>query len=144
MLQAFLNASSADRWALLSNGILLRLLRDYYHTFSKGYIQFDLESIFETRNYGDFRALYRLCHASRFIPFPPPGGTEGGLLPLEQFYKDSIATGIKVGEDLRGQVRQAIETLGNGFLNGGMSQDSTWQPGPLSLLPSRQSPTPKR
>ena len=50
MLQAFLNASSADRWALLSNGILLRLLRDYYHTFSKGYIQFDLESIFETRN----------------------------------------------------------------------------------------------
>lgn len=50
MLQAFLNASSPDRWALLSNGILLRLLRDYYHTFSKGYIQFDLESIFETRN----------------------------------------------------------------------------------------------
>jgi hypothetical protein len=38
------------------------------------------------------------------------------LCPLEQFYKDSIATGIKVGEDLRGQVRQAIETLGNGFL----------------------------
>ena len=39
-------------------------------------------------------------------------------MPLEQFYKDSIATGIKVGEDLRGQVRQAIETLGNGFLDG--------------------------
>jgi hypothetical protein len=41
------------------------------------------------------------------------------LMPLEQFYKDSIATGIRVGEDLRGQVRQAIETLGNGFLHGG-------------------------
>jgi len=39
-------------------------------------------------------------------------------MPLEQFYKDSIATGIKVGEDLRGQVRQAIELLGNGFLDG--------------------------
>ncbi|MBC7251087.1 MAG: hypothetical protein H5T62_12480 [Anaerolineae bacterium] len=122
MLQAFLNVSPADRWAVLSNGILLRLLRDYHHTFTKGYVQFDLESIFETRNYGDFRALYRLCHASRFIPpltSPPQvGGTEGGLAPLEQFYKDSIATGIKVGEDLRGQVRQAIETLGNGFLDG--------------------------
>jgi len=127
MLQAFLNASPADLWAVLSNGIFLRLLRDYHHTFTRGYVQFDLESIFETRNYGDFRALYRLCHASRFIPLPSPSGRgaggeggqggEGGM-PLEQFYKDSIATGIKVGEDLRGQVRQAIETLGNGFLDG--------------------------
>ncbi len=123
MLQAFLNASPADLWAVLTNGVLLRLLRDYHHTFTKGYVQFDLESIFETRNYGDFRALYRLCHASRFIRPPSPvlageGRRRGeGLLPLEQFYKDSIATGIKVGEDLRGQVRQAIETLGNGFLD---------------------------
>jgi hypothetical protein len=113
MLQAFLNASTEDLWAVLSNGILLRLLRDYHHTFTKGFVQFDLESIFETRNYGDFRALYRMCHASRFIP---QGEGEEAILPLEQFYKDSIATGIRVGEDLRGQVRQAIETLGNGFL----------------------------
>ncbi len=124
MLQAFLNASPADLWAVLTNGVLLRLLRDYHHTFTKGFVQFDLESIFETRNYGDFRALYRMCHASRFIPPPSPvptgeGGRGGeGFLPLEQFYKDSIATGIKVGEYLRGQVRQAIETLGNGFLDG--------------------------
>ena len=68
MLQAFLNASTTDQWAVLSNGIILRLLRDYHHTFTKGYVQFDLENIFETRNYGDFRALYRLCHASRFVP----------------------------------------------------------------------------
>ena len=115
MVQAFLNASTADVWAALSNGILLRLLRDYHHTFTKGYVQFDLENIFETRNYGDFRALYRLCHASRFVPH---GEGDEAILPLEQFYKDSIATGIKVGENLRGQVRQAIETLGNGFLDG--------------------------
>jgi hypothetical protein len=119
MLQAFLNASPADLWAVLSNGILLRLLRDYHHTFTKGFVQFDLESIFETRNYGDFRALYRLCHASRFVgEVPGTFKVPGTLCPLEQFYKDSIATGIKVGEDLRGQVRQAIETLGNGFLDG--------------------------
>jgi len=119
MLQAFLNASSDDVWAVLSNGILLRVLRDYHHTFTKGYVQFDLGAMFETRNYGDFRALYRMCHASRFVA---PGEVTGTsevpvtLCPLEQFYKDSIATGVKVGEDLRGQVRQAIETLGNGFL----------------------------
>jgi len=119
MLQAFLNASPADRWAVLSNGILLRLLRDYHHTFTKGYVQFDLDSIFETRNYADFRALYRLCHASRFIPQAPqvPGTSEVPGTLLEQFYRDSIATGVKVGEELRRQVRQAIETLGNGFLS---------------------------
>jgi hypothetical protein len=115
MLQAFLNASPSDLWALLSNGILLRLLRDYHHTFTKGYVEFDLESIFETRSYGDFRALYRMCHASRFLP---QGEGDEAVVPLEQFYKDSIATGIRIGEDLRGQVRQAIETLGNGFLDG--------------------------
>jgi hypothetical protein len=119
MLQAFLNASPDDLWAILSNGILLRLLRDYHHTFTKGYVEFDLQAIFETRNYGDFRALYRLCHASRFAAPQTSKGSEPSevLMPLEQFYKDSIATGIKVGEDLRGQVRQAIETLGTGFLD---------------------------
>lgn len=115
MLQAFLNASSPDLWAVLTNGILLRLLRDYHHTFTKGYVQFDLESIFETRNYGDFRALYRMCHASRFLA---QGEGDEAVLPVERFYRDSIATGTKVGKDLRGQVRQAIETLGNGFLDG--------------------------
>jgi hypothetical protein len=132
MLQAFLNASRADHWALLTNGIALRLLRDYHHTFTKGYVEFDLESIFETRNYGDFRALYRMCHASRFIAPPLPGerglGGEGEIPPLEQFYKDSLATGIKVGEDLRGQVRQAIETLGNGFLAGGVIRSPAGHP----------------
>ncbi|NLE99982.1 MAG: SAM-dependent DNA methyltransferase, partial [Anaerolineales bacterium] len=122
MLQAFLNASPGDHWAILSNGILLRLLRDYHHTFTKGYVQFDLEAIFETRNYGDFRALYRMAHASRFTSAIPPDGEvetdDEGPAPLELFYQDSVATGVKVGEDLRGQVRQAIETLANGFLSG--------------------------
>ncbi|MBU1746580.1 MAG: hypothetical protein KKA73_02735, partial [Chloroflexi bacterium] len=115
-VQTFLNVSPADRWAVLTNGVLLRLLRDYHHTFTKGYVEFDLESVFETRAYGDFRALYRLCHASRFLPHDL-GGDEPEL-PLERFYRDSLAAGIQVGADLREQVRQAIETLGNGFLTG--------------------------
>ncbi|MGC9523588.1 MAG: Eco57I restriction-modification methylase domain-containing protein, partial [Anaerolineae bacterium] len=120
LVQAFLNADPEQRWAVVSNGILLRLLREYHHTFTKGYVQFDLESMFETRNYADFRALYRMCHASRFRPplsFPPEGGKEEeAVTPLERFYQDSVATGIQVGDDLREQVREAIETLGNGFL----------------------------
>ncbi len=114
MLQVFLNVSEEDLWAILSNGRSLRLLRDYYHTFSKGYIEFDLESIFETRNYADFRALYRLAHASRFRPVETEEDED--KLPLEQFHQTARATGVKVGEDLRPQVVDAIEHLGNGFL----------------------------
>ncbi len=116
MLQVFLNVSEEDLWAILSNGRTLRLLRDYYHTFSKGYVEFDLESIFETRNYADFRALYRLAHASRFRPVETDEGEK--QLPLEQFHQTARATGVKVGEDLRPQVVGAIEHLGNGFLQG--------------------------
>ena len=130
MVQAFLNASTTDAWAVLTNGILLRLLRDYHHTFTKGYVQFDLESIFETRNYGDFRALYGLAHASRFVTPQTSEVSETSelLSPLERFYKDSLATGIRVGEDLREQVRQAIETLGNRFLAGGVVRSPAGHP----------------
>jgi type I restriction-modification system DNA methylase subunit len=114
MLQVFLNVSEPDLWAVLSNGRFLRFLRDYHHTFSKGYVQFDLESIFEARNYADFRALYRLCHASRLRPT----GAEDEQIPLEGFYQTARATGVKIGEDLRPQVRDAIEHLSNGFLQG--------------------------
>jgi len=117
MMQVFLNVNEDDLWAVLSNGRTLRLLRDYYHTFSKGYVEFDLENIFETRNYADFRALYRLSHASRFRP-AVEDDEEDAQLPLEQFYQTARATGVKVGEDLRPQVVDAIEYLGNGFLQG--------------------------
>ena len=118
MVQVFLNTNPTDRWAVLSNGRFLRLLRDYHHTFSKGYVQFDLESIFETRNFSDFRALYRLCHASRFhVPETDEEKSEEAQCPLEGFYETALSTGVKVGEDLRGQVRDAIEHLGNGFLD---------------------------
>ncbi len=132
MLQLFLNVSRGYRWAVLTNGLHLRLLRDYHHTYTKGYVEFDLESIFETRNFADFRALYRLAHASRFVgPAPTPELSETSELleisgqerwesaPLEMFYRDSQAAGIQVGTDLQKQVREAIEMLGNGFLLSG-------------------------
>ena len=54
--------------------------------------------------------MYRMAHASRFLP------DQDGISPLEQFYKESVAAGVKVGEDLRQNVKKAIEALGNGFL----------------------------
>lgn len=113
-LQRFLNATDDVQWSIVTDGLKLRLLRDYYHTYTRGYVEFDLENIFTNRNYDDFRALYRLCHASRFIP---RGDGEEAESPVESLYQVALATGVKVGEDLQSNVVEALETLGNGFLN---------------------------
>ena len=110
-LQAYLNVHG-DKWGLVTNGLYLRLLRDYHHTYTKGYIEFDLEAIFLTRSFSDFKALYRLAHASRFMP------SESGEIYLEEYFKHNQAVGEKVGTGLRKSVISAINTLGNGFLDG--------------------------
>lgn len=117
-LQEFLNASDDHDWGVVTNGLTLRVLRDYYHTYTRGYVEFDLENMFTNRNYGDFRALYRLCHASRFIePVVADEEDKEVESPLEQLYQVALSTGVKVGQDLQSNVVSAIETLGNGFLN---------------------------
>jgi hypothetical protein len=116
-LQEFLNASGAHDWAVVTNGLTLRILRDYYHTYTRGYIEFDLENMFTNRNYGDFRALYRLCHATRFIKPVVADEKDDVEIPLEQLYQIALSTGIKIGQSLQSNVVSAIETLGTGLLN---------------------------
>lgn len=113
-LQRYLNATDDVQWSVVTDGLKLRVLRDYYHTYTRGYVEFDLENIFTNRNYDDFRALYRVCHASRFIP---RGDGDDAESSLESLYQVALATGVKVGEDLQSNVVEALETLGNGFFN---------------------------
>ena len=55
-LQQYLNTSH-HQWAILTNGKKVRLLRDFYHSITKGFLEFDLESIFETANTEQFRVF---------------------------------------------------------------------------------------
>lgn len=116
MLQQFLNTSQHS-WAILINGRKVRILRDFFHSITKGFIEFDIEGIFETANTEQFRILYRMMHSSRFIgQFEKQADEEEKqTCLLEQFHTKSKETGVQVGENLRKQVRLAIETLGNGF-----------------------------
>lgn len=111
MLQRYLNLSKTHRWGILCDGVYLRLLRDFYHTYTRGYTEFDLQGIFSTRDFASFRAMFRLLHASRFVV---PEGQEAA--PIDELYEDALAMGVTVGKDLRDNVQEAIETLGNGFL----------------------------
>jgi hypothetical protein len=116
LLQQYLNTTH-HKWAILTNGKRIRVLRDFYHSITKGFLEFDIEGIFETANTEQFRILYRILHRSRFIGqyvSKIDDGVETTCL-LERFHLLSRETGVKVGENLRVQVRIAIETLGNGF-----------------------------
>ncbi|MDV4343688.1 N-6 DNA methylase [Methanoculleus sp. YWC-01] len=113
-LQDCLNRHDAT-WAVLMNETVIRILRDYHHTTVPGYIEFDLEGIFLNRSFPEFLALYRLCHASRFVRDPASGKE-----PLEEYYEVSRQAGEKIGESLRVNVVQAIEEFGNGFLDGAL------------------------
>lgn len=124
-LQQYLNTSH-HQWAILINGKKVRLLRDFYHSITKGFLEFDLESIFETASTEQFRVLFRILHRSRIenqfqgkqeIEYDEEGNlieVEDNCL-LESFHKKSRETGLKVGNKLRDQVIEAIEKLGNGF-----------------------------
>jgi hypothetical protein len=125
-LQGYLNTNE-DKWALLTNGIFLRLLRDFHHTTVRGYVEFDIEAIFHNRLYSDFHALYRFAHASRFAPVPlkKTAKTEASNeeesadtadIYQEEYFKRSQAVGESVGKDLKENVVKAIEAFGNGFL----------------------------
>lgn len=117
-LQQFLNTSH-HQWAILINGKKVRLLRDFYHSITKGFLEFDLESIFETANSEQFRVLFRILHASRienqyqgkqeneYDEEGNPIEVEDNCL-LESFHKKSRETGVKVGNKLRDQVIEAI------------------------------------
>lgn len=111
MLQRYLNLSKDHKWGIVSDGVVLRLERDFYHTYTRGYTEFDLQGIFSTRDFASFRALYRLLHASRFVI--PEGGENA---PIDDLYEDALSQGVDVGNKLRENVQAAIESLGNGFL----------------------------
>lgn len=135
LLQRYLNLAPNVTWGMLTDGVRLRLLRDYHHTYTRGFVEFDLQGIFSERDLAAFRGMYRLCHASRFMGMAAPLDKKKKskpaadedeqaeeeeapqqLTPLELFYQHALSTGIKVGEDLRENVRTAIEALTNGFV----------------------------
>lgn len=109
-LQAFLNSSEECLWGMLSNGLVLRILRDHHRLTQRASIEFDLQAMMDGEHFSDFSLLYLLCHQSRFA------GEKGEDCYLEQWHKTAQEEGIRALEGLREGVKKAIEALGSGFL----------------------------
>ncbi len=111
LLQEYLNRTEA-LWGIVTNGRVLRLLRDSTYIRRQCYVEFDLEAIFEQHLFNDFAALFRLLHRSRM---PRPTASPSECL-LEHYYQHSIEQGGRVRERLRDGVVQCLTHLANGFL----------------------------
>jgi hypothetical protein len=109
-MQRFLVLSKDVDWGILFNGRSIRLLTKYYHEYTRGYVEFDLENILEDRDFDEFRLLYRLLHVSCFRK------DSLGRRPIDGFYESSKLKGVKIGDELRDNVKKSLELLADDLL----------------------------
>ncbi|NVI89227.1 N-6 DNA methylase [Actinomadura sp. BRA 177] len=114
LVQEYLNRSAAALWGVVTNGRLLRVLRDSSALAGSAYVEFDLEAIFEGEAFDAFVLLYRVAHSSRFEHQGEDTGPASCW--LEKWRQEAIDSGARVLDQLRVTVKEAIETLGTGFI----------------------------
>ena len=112
LVQEFLNRSDAHLWAIVSNGLRLRILRDNQALSRQSYIEFDLEAMFAGEVYSDLVLLWLVVHASRFVPRE---GERPETCWLEQWTREAEQQGPRALGELRGGVERALRILGRGF-----------------------------
>ena len=112
LAQEFLNRSDGHLWAVVSNGLRLRLLRDSQALSRQSFLEFDLEAMFAGEVYSDFVLLWLTAHATRFAPHRG-GGPE--TCRLEVWTKEAREQGARALGDLRGGVERALQVLGQGL-----------------------------
>ncbi len=111
LVQEYLNLTE-HLYAIVSNGRLLRLLRDSTRLVKLSFIEFDLDRMFEEELFADFAIMYRLLHASR-MPVSQESATES---PIEIYHQDALDSGSRIREGLSAAVEKSIKSLANGFL----------------------------
>jgi type I restriction-modification system DNA methylase subunit len=111
MVQEYLNLQD-ELYGLVSNGRVVRLLRDSSRLVKLTYLEFDLDRIFTDGLFADFAVFYRLLHASRL----PQTVDAASTCWLERYHQDSLDSGGRIREGLSRAVEQAIRDFANGFL----------------------------
>ena len=111
LVQEFLNLHD-QLYGLVTDGHVLRLLRDSSRLVKQSYLEFDLDRIFTDGLFADFAVLYRLLHATRL---PLTNDTAAESL-IERYHQDSLDQGARIREGLSKAVEQAILDFGRGFL----------------------------
>ena len=112
LVQEYLNRSDAHLWAIVSNGLRLRLLRDNQALSRQSFLEFDLEAMLSGEVYSDFVLLWLMAHATRFVA---QENERPESCWLEQWTKIAGEQGTRALGDLQGGVQRALQILGEGF-----------------------------
>ena len=112
LTQEYLNAEDACLWAVCSNGLNLRILRDSDSLTRQSYFEANLERILGEQLMADFALLWMHVQATRF----KPDATGPAGCPLEVWHQAAQEEGSRVRDSLRIGVEKAMVELGSGFL----------------------------
>ena len=112
LVQEYINLNE-HLFAIVTNGLTIRLLRDSSRLIKLSFLEFDLERMFNEDHYTDFAIMYRLLHASRM----PRKQAEGSESLIEGYHQDSLDSGSRIRKGLSAAVEHSIEALANGFLS---------------------------
>ena len=105
----YLNATE-NVYGIVSNGQLLRIIRNSGQLVKLTYIEFDLRRMLEEDKYTEFCLMFRLLHASRFCT----SGDEPCV--MERWFNMSIESGNRIRNGLSRAVQTTMETIGNAVL----------------------------
>ncbi len=111
IVQEYLNLTD-QLYGIVTDGRILRLLRDSSRLIKLSYLEFDLDRIFTDGLFADFAILYRLLHATR-LPITSDAAAES---LIERYHQDSLDSGARIRDGLSRAVERAILDFGNGFL----------------------------
>jgi hypothetical protein len=111
VVQEFINLNE-QLYGVVTNGRVLRLLRNSSRLIKLSYLEFDLDRIFTDGLFSDFAILYRLLHATR-LPLTNESAAESWI---ERYHQDSLESGARIREGLSRAVESAIRDFANGFL----------------------------
>jgi hypothetical protein len=114
LVQEFLNRSPGHLWALVSNGLRFRVLRDNQALSRQSFLEFDLETMFAGEVYSDFVLLWMTAHATRFVP---QTDNQPQSCWLEQWTRVAEEDGTRALGALRAGVEQALQILGEAFVS---------------------------
>ncbi|MDZ4168952.1 MAG: N-6 DNA methylase [Coriobacteriia bacterium] len=111
LVQELLNRSDGYLWGVVSNGRILRVLRDNAAMTRQAFVEFDLEAMLEGQEYHDFVLLWMLLHQSRLE------GERPEECWLEKWVATNRSQGTRALDALRGGVEAAITALGTGLVS---------------------------
>lgn len=104
--------STEHVYGIVTNGQVLRLIRNTGQLVKLTYIEFDLRRMVEEDHYAEFCLLFRLMHTSRFMH----SGDDACI--MEQWFNRSIESGNRIRAGLSDAVQKAMEILGRAVVCG--------------------------